>query len=159
MTPLIEAEGIERRFRRSRTLREVAAGRRPVVRAVDGVDLAIASGESVGLVGESGCGKSTLVRAVMGVLAPGASIAAGQVLVDGAPVHRGRLWRDLAFVPQTAMNALDPVYRLPVVGPRPESLRKIEKVLLDLGLIPSNVEGIEEGEGVEDLESGVPLVD
>src|SRR5436305_4540349 len=57
------------------------------------------------------------------------------------------------------MRLLDPVYRLPVVGPRPESLRKIEKVLLDLGLIPSNVEGIEEGEGVEDLESGVPLVD
>jgi peptide/nickel transport system ATP-binding protein len=66
----------------------------------------------LGLVGESGCGKSTLVRAVMGVLAPGARIAAGEVLVGGAPVRRERLWRDLAFVPQTAMNALDPVYRL-----------------------------------------------
>jgi 4-hydroxy-tetrahydrodipicolinate synthase len=35
------------------------------------------------------------------------------------------------------MGLLDPVYRLPVVGPRPESLRKIERVLLDLGLIPT----------------------
>jgi 4-hydroxy-tetrahydrodipicolinate synthase len=35
------------------------------------------------------------------------------------------------------MGLLEPVYRLPVVGCRPESLRKIEKVLLDLGLIPS----------------------
>jgi peptide/nickel transport system ATP-binding protein len=65
----------------------------------------------LGLVGESGCGKSTLVRAVMGVLAPGARMS-GEVLVAGAPVSRDRLWRDLAFVPQTAMNALDPVYRL-----------------------------------------------
>jgi 4-hydroxy-tetrahydrodipicolinate synthase len=35
------------------------------------------------------------------------------------------------------MDLLEPVYRLPVVGPRPESLRKIERVLLDLGLIPT----------------------
>ena len=35
------------------------------------------------------------------------------------------------------MELLEPVYRLPVVGPRPESLRKIERVLLDLGLIPA----------------------
>jgi 4-hydroxy-tetrahydrodipicolinate synthase len=35
------------------------------------------------------------------------------------------------------MGLLEPVYRLPVVGPRPESLRKIERVLLDLGLIPT----------------------
>lgn len=34
------------------------------------------------------------------------------------------------------MDLLEPVYRLPVVGCRPESLRKIEKILLDLGLIP-----------------------
>jgi 4-hydroxy-tetrahydrodipicolinate synthase len=35
------------------------------------------------------------------------------------------------------MGLLEPVYRLPAVGPRPESLRKIERVLLDLGLIPT----------------------
>jgi 4-hydroxy-tetrahydrodipicolinate synthase len=34
------------------------------------------------------------------------------------------------------MGLLEPIYRLPVVGCRPESLRKIEKILLDLGLIP-----------------------
>jgi 4-hydroxy-tetrahydrodipicolinate synthase len=42
------------------------------------------------------------------------------------------------------MGLLEPVYRLPVVGCRPESLRKIEKVLLDLGLIPSEEDDVEE---------------
>jgi 4-hydroxy-tetrahydrodipicolinate synthase len=41
------------------------------------------------------------------------------------------------------MGLLEPVYRLPVVGCRPDSLRKIEKVLLDLGLIPSEEDGVE----------------
>jgi 4-hydroxy-tetrahydrodipicolinate synthase len=41
------------------------------------------------------------------------------------------------------MGLLEPVYRLPVVGCRPESLRKIEKVLLDLGLIPSEEDAVE----------------
>src|SRR3954466_12757724 len=81
------------------------------LRAVDSVDLQLQQGAMLGLVGESGCGKSTLVRAIMGVLAPGARMT-GEVRVAGVPVRRDRLWRDLAFVPQTAMNALDPVYRL-----------------------------------------------
>ncbi|MEK6346258.1 MAG: ABC transporter ATP-binding protein [Burkholderia sp.] len=50
-----------------------------MLKAVDGVSLAIGRGETVGLVGESGCGKSTLSRAVMR-LAP---VAAGQILLDG----------------------------------------------------------------------------
>ena len=44
--------------------------RETVVRAVDGVDLAVEEGEVVGLVGESGCGKSTLGRIVAGILPP-----------------------------------------------------------------------------------------
>jgi 4-hydroxy-tetrahydrodipicolinate synthase len=41
------------------------------------------------------------------------------------------------------MGLLEPVYRLPVVGCRPESLRKVERVLLDLGLIPSEEDDVE----------------
>ncbi|MDJ0388788.1 ABC transporter ATP-binding protein [Roseomonas sp. E05] len=89
------------------------------VHAVDGANLTLRRGGMLGLVGESGCGKTTLARALMGVLPGGARITRGEARLDGtdlvalAPAERrARLWRDLAFVPQTAMSALDPVYRL-----------------------------------------------
>jgi peptide/nickel transport system ATP-binding protein len=53
-----------------------------VVRAVDGIDLAIQPGEVVGLVGESGCGKSTLGRIAAGLMPP----SDGEVRVDGKSV-------------------------------------------------------------------------
>ena len=53
-----------------------------LLRAVDGVDLAIEQGEVLGLVGESGCGKSTLGRLVAGIL-PHDS---GDVLFNGKPM-------------------------------------------------------------------------
>ncbi len=90
-----------------------------LVHAVDGADLTLQAGDMLGLVGESGCGKTTLARAVMGVLPGNARITRGTVSLSGIDLaaltkaeHRERLWKDLSFVPQTAMNALDPVYRL-----------------------------------------------
>ena len=89
------------------------------VRAVDGVDLDVPAGSITGLVGESGCGKSTLGRALMGVLPGGARITGGQVVFEGQDLltqteaaRRALRWRRIAFVPQAAMNALDPVQRL-----------------------------------------------
>ena len=86
--PLIEVSGVSKRFAPRLTFGEKLAARlgSPVetraVQAVDGVDLKIARGEVLGLVGESGCGKSTLGRIIAGILPP----SAGRALLDGAPV-------------------------------------------------------------------------
>jgi oligopeptide/dipeptide ABC transporter ATP-binding protein len=80
------------------------------VRAVDGVDLAVARGEIVGLVGESGCGKSSLARAAVG-LEP---LAAGTVTFEGREVTRlgrGRRpdhLRGLQMVFQDPYESLNP---------------------------------------------------
>jgi len=102
-----------------RDLRVVYASRAGAVRAVDGVDLDIPAGSITGLVGESGCGKSTLGRALMGVLPDAARVTGGEVNFEGQDIafltnkaRRAINWRRIAFIPQTAMNALDPVLRL-----------------------------------------------
>jgi peptide/nickel transport system ATP-binding protein len=90
-----------------------------VARAVDGATLSVEPGSVLGLVGESGCGKSTLGRAIMGVLPDVGRIAGGRVVFEGEDLvaasearRRAVRWRRLSFIPQTAMNALDPVQRL-----------------------------------------------
>lgn len=87
--------------------------------AVDGASFDVPRGAIVGLVGESGCGKTTVARALTRILARNARIAGGELLFDGQDLlglperAMNRLrWRDIAFVPQSAMNSLDPVYRV-----------------------------------------------
>lgn len=58
-----------------------------VVRALDGVDLSLATGESAAVIGPSGCGKSTLLLAIAGLIAP----TGGAVTIAGAPVTGPRL--------------------------------------------------------------------
>ena len=69
-----------------------------MVHAVDGVDLALDRGETLGVVGESGCGKSVTALTVMRLIAtPPGRIVAGEILWHG---------RDLVRLPQDAMRAI-----------------------------------------------------
>jgi oligopeptide/dipeptide ABC transporter ATP-binding protein len=85
-------------------------------KAVDGVSLAIAEGEYLGLVGESGCGKSTIAKAILGILPQTAHVTGSiryrdrELIALKAPEMRRIRWRDIALIPQSAMNGFDPVY-------------------------------------------------
>ncbi len=84
------------------------------LRAVDGVSLTVARGETLGLVGESGCGKSSLARAVIQLPRP----TSGQVLLDGEDLTqlRGaalrRTRRKIQMIFQDPISSLNPRRRI-----------------------------------------------
>jgi branched-chain amino acid transport system ATP-binding protein len=83
---LLRVEGLVKHFPIKRGVLKHTVGQ---VRAVDGVDLEIVRGETLGVVGESGCGKSTMARCIMRLLDP----TGGRITFDGQditawPPHR-----------------------------------------------------------------------
>jgi len=77
--PLLQAIGLQKHFALGP---KRLFAKSPMLHAVDGVDLTIAPGEAVGLVGESGCGKSTLARLVSRLLDP----TSGELLLEGREI-------------------------------------------------------------------------
>jgi peptide/nickel transport system ATP-binding protein len=126
MTPLLELRDISKFFSRRVDLAGKIANvlgahnQAQIVRAVDGVSLAVGQNEVVGLVGESGCGKSTLGRVAAGIHAP----TAGEVLWRGQPVAGKRTDRDFALgiqmIFQDPYASLNPRLRVAdIVGEAP----------------------------------------
>ena len=116
-----------------------------VVRAVNGVSLELAVGETLGLVGESGCGKSTLGKAIMKLV----PIADGEIVVDGvdiAPLDREQLAemrRKVQMIFQDPYGSLNPrstvgrsvAQPLVIAGWKPDATaQRVETLLRWVGL-------------------------
>jgi oligopeptide/dipeptide ABC transporter ATP-binding protein len=77
--PLVAARGLAKRFDAARSLAMLWRGAGFGTHAVDGVDIVVARGESVGLLGESGCGKTTTGRLLLKLIEP----SAGEIRFEG----------------------------------------------------------------------------
>ncbi|MDR1537771.1 MAG: ABC transporter ATP-binding protein [Clostridiales bacterium] len=90
------------------------------VYAVDHVSFCVKEGKSVGIAGESGCGKSTLALSLMGYYFPPLHYTSGEIIIDGKnisgmspdEVRLHILGTEIAYIPQAAMNALNPTQRI-----------------------------------------------
>ena len=143
MGALLAIERLQMHF----ALRSLIPWRAPrLVRAVDGVSLHIAAGETLGLVGESGCGKSTLARCVLRLIEP----TGGRILFEGVDLialgaeELRRRRRDVQMVFQDPTASLNPRLSVAATVDEPLALHtalagrarraRVDEVLEEVGL-------------------------
>ncbi len=120
MSALLELRGVTRTFQVGQGL----LARKRSLRAVDGVDLDVAKGDVLGIVGESGCGKSTIARIMLGLLPP----SSGTMRLDG---------RDVGDIPRRDFaRRVQPVFQDPYSSLNPR--RRIASIVA----LPLEVQGI-----------------
>jgi len=90
------------------------------VYAVNNVSIKLEEGKSLGIAGESGCGKSTLALSLMGYYFPPLHYVSGDIIIDGKniskldpdTIRKTVLGTEIAYIPQAAMNALNPTQKI-----------------------------------------------
>jgi oligopeptide transport system ATP-binding protein len=139
--PLLDARGLAKHY-------AVRGG--GVLRAVDGVDLAVRAGETHALVGESGCGKTTLGRLILRLVEPtaGSIRFRGEDLLALRPGAMRQMRRHLSVIFQDPYGSLDPRMTVAEIigeplrifgeGTRAERRARVEALLAQVGLTPAH---------------------
>jgi len=138
---LLEVHGLAKTF---------PSRRRTRIQAVDGVDLTVRAGETLGLVGESGCGKSTTGRMLLRLLDP----TAGRIAFDGQDITRlgpramRPLRRDIQMIFQDPYSSLNPRHTVgEIIGtplrtlrPDADERKAVQEMLERVGLAPDHID-------------------
>ena len=148
MQPLLKVSGLKKHFPIHRGI--VFQRRVGEVRAVDGIDLEVYPGETIGLVGETGCGKSTTARLVARLLDP----TDGQILFDGRDITRASrrdlrpLRREMQMIFQDPYASLNPrktvgsiigePYRIHRTVPKGRVKDEVQQLMELVGLSPEH---------------------
>lgn len=142
---LLEAKNVKMHFPIKKGVLKRTVGH---VKAVDGVDLQVRSGETLGIVGESGCGKSTLARLILRLLQP----TEGEVLFEGENILRYdnrqmfRVRRDMQIVFQDPYASINPRWTIGDIiaepfqshGLKVDVRKKVQELLEIVGLNPDH---------------------
>lgn len=141
--PLLEVQGLSKYFPIKKGFFNRTNG---YVRAVDGVNFQVYSGETLGIVGESGCGKSTTGRSILRLIEP----TAGEVLFEGKDLAKlsnevmRKMRKDIQIIFQDPYASLNPrktirqillePLQVHQIGTKAERIQSIEEMIEIVGL-------------------------
>lgn len=144
---LLKVTGLQKHFPIKKGLLQRNAG---AVKAVDGIDFEVRSGETLGVVGESGCGKSTMGRLITRLLEP----TAGKIEFEGKDItHLGvggmrPMRRDMQMIFQDPYSSLNPRHTIGTIVGAPFKLqgvtpdggvkKEVQRLLEVVGLNPEH---------------------